>query len=1240
MLLPSYSSALFAPLLLAQLAAGQLVSTSLNKRSCLGNSDLVAPADQQLVFTRAYAQFVQGQTAVGEKGDGVNFDTLPSPVYSQDGAVLTGQGDLIRLVLVGNTVAESEGYSNDTSYLSTLVVDSEVLTFEVATNSSWLCSSIRTNEGTTGTTTNGSAVVNDSGCPYSGEIALGVQIPLASSYPLTTITTSIVALDPSVPALHLACYDLAFTPYYPGLFVYPLIRYLVIGLLALYLFLYVLARFWASYTTWLSDNEAEIASSLTLKLTSSGDVPSRRKMWGAIWFGAWAGKQVVASGSLRRYVTAELRELFQVLAWFSLVGTVAVKWPGFAYPVFSQTAWTSLVYNNSLSFTSPAASVLPENATVPSPFASQIADVTSPLYLDTSLPNVLLDLDTSADGIERWARMIGGRHEDLWSICAFTFFALCAGVIAAHLGFFAFDSALDAVIPNRRSPPVQQGDPEDKPPVEDNDPTSFSLNKEGVMGQDGYRASRRSDGSLGRYLDSGDFIDDEYLDESREHARLRPDESFPSWRLHLALLQGNLTRVLLFFHLPLCLFSAYQFTLYSSSPISTFALAVVTFAVVCISVPAFLLWQIHLRSARELYTHLPTLLSLGVLYNTYSDECSLFPLSTFGYNLIVGIVVGAVQSVGTAQAAVILIVEVAQTLITSLWLPWADNSAMGPLAFLLSLARIVMAVLLVVLSPTVNVSASAASWIAYIVFLVQGLVLFLFIWVVAFKFLELIVRVIGGVPFDESRSGQGGGFFGALRKLDRRGGGGGGGGKKQRNGAGRSNLAKKRAIEERRRRNLHSARYGGTVASDRSSVAARTYMLPSAVRPAGHSSLSLNGSNAPFPSSGLDEDGFIMSAMSSRGWDSASEASSQRPGFVKPGAYSANAGGPILRNVQQHWGHSQVSVGSSAAPASGIIVPAAAAVPAAASTGSGGSGFARVGGGRATHNNPYKLVNAGQTAVGTAYPPYPASSADMYSTPAFVTPAQRQHSSTAAVELANGPNPNLIGGAPTRPSLTLPSSSALLSNSVSPAGGRGLLDDEHNRRPSARARGRDAAKQGGFFGRFKKQRPEYSDEEYTDETDTDDEAARPKRGGWGALAGLGGALRGGRGKGGRRGESNSAEEEPAPLEPPAAESGEKGFSVVRKPRPRPSAVTTPSAAPADQPKATESAASSSSVPPDTPGTPAHASSDPLLASYPSTPPPSSSRNTPPPPHVSVEAPSRPGSLKGEEVGASWEEQEK
>ncbi|GAA5955236.1 hypothetical protein JCM3765_003254 [Sporobolomyces pararoseus] len=1201
-------------------------------RSCLGSGSSVAASNLQLELSQVYSQFDQGQTKPNEYAYGVDLATVP-PIYNEQGSILTGTGDVLRVVMTGSTMEQSEGYSNDTNLVSTLVLESSILTFQVFHNSSALCSSIRTTTGNTGTITNGSAIVTESGCPYGrGEIALGFTIPLTDSYPLTTITTNLVALDPSNPALRLACYDLSFTPYYPDYFAYSLIRYVVIGIISLFLLLYVLARFYASYTSWLSDNEAHIASSLTLKITSASD-PSMRQMWGAIWFNAWSGRQIVMSGSLRRYVTAEIRELFATIAWFTLVGTVAVEWPGFALPVFKQTAWTTLVWNNTLPFTSPAQPVYPRAATaLPSSFVSQMDDVNSPLYLDENLPSVLLDLEGSKRGIEKWARMIGVRHEDVWSVCAFTFFAICAAIIVAHALFFAFDSFLDAVGPKRKGGRGQRAGAGNVKPQFRRDDTSYSVQKESI--NENYEG-RTSDASIGRYLDSGEYEEENFVDESTDYEH-RPEDDFPSWKLHLALLQGNLTRVLLLFHLPLTIFSVYQFTLRSTSPTSTFALAIVVFAVFCLAWPLYLLWIIHIKSSRELYTSLPLLLTTGVLYNTYAEECCLFPVVTIASSLIVGIVIGAAQSAGTAQTAVILLVEVASTVCQSLWLPWGDNSAMGPLAFLLSLARIVTAVLLVVLSPTVAISNEAGSWIAYIVFLVQGLVILLLLSVLVFKFFELIVRLVGRVPFDESRSGRGGGLFGALRKLERVRGGK-KGGRRNPGAAGANGAAKKRAIEERRRRNRQQReRLSGP---SETTVGTRTHMLAHPARP-GHASPSSSMSldTRRYASSGLvDEDGYIMASMAgggSGGWGGSE--SSRRTGYVKPGAYASGGGGggggPVLRNAPAAWGEHPVTL----VPASATTIP-----PPSSTT---SSGFTRVGGGRATHKNPYEYTNASSAAT-AAYPPYPPASSDAYGGPAnrnSTMPGNpRRLSQSAVVEMASA---NALADSPplsrhgTRPSLQLPSSSALLTNTVSHYS-NGRLEDE---RRDAKSKNR-----GGFFGRFKKRRSTMSDDDFTDDTDdSDDEGAGRRR--WGGLK-LGGWKRTKSEEGRLNDDRYEGDERIAggSQEPP--ETGEKGFSVVRKPRPRPTAPQVPAVPPPAPPSSSEVEQLADDTPTtnsrqeDTPATPTAESSDPLLSSSSDRPPhtPSLPPGAAPPqsqqtPHVSVEAPSRPTSLRGESFGY-WED---
>jgi hypothetical protein len=74
----------------------------------------------------------------------------------------------------------------------------------------------------------------------------------------------------------------------------------------------------------------------------------------------------------------------------------------------------------------------------------------------------------------------------------------------------------------------------------------------------------------------------------------------------------------------------------------------------------------------------------------------------FASNLAFGIAIGCGQKSGTAQAVVILVVEVISALVTSIWLPWGYGASMGLISFLFCVGRIVIAVLLVILAPAVN----------------------------------------------------------------------------------------------------------------------------------------------------------------------------------------------------------------------------------------------------------------------------------------------------------------------------------------------------------------------------------------------------------------------------------------------------------------------------------------------------------------------------------------------------------
>ena len=170
---------------------------------------------------------------------------------------------------------------------------------------------------------------------------------------------------------------------------------------------------------------------------------------------------------------------------------------------------------------------------------------------------------------------------------------------------------------------------------------------------------------------------------------------------------------------------------------------------------------------------------------------------------------------------------------------------MGPLAFLLSVARILAAILLVVLSPAVNVGDVASGWVTYVILLIQGIVFALLLLVVLVKILELIVRAIGKVPFDESRSYRAGGIIGAWRRWDR-------GGRSTRTRRHRRSQA---SIAARRRSNLPANNRQSQLDADRPRSRASMGM-PS---PSAYSDLSVYHNQPHSPGfADYDDDGYIM----------------------------------------------------------------------------------------------------------------------------------------------------------------------------------------------------------------------------------------------------------------------------------------------------------------------------------------------------------------------------------------------
>ncbi|KAI9615060.1 hypothetical protein H4Q26_011598, partial [Puccinia striiformis f. sp. tritici PST-130] len=305
----------------------------------------------------------------------------------------------------------------------TLRIQTSILNFQSFSNQSALCSSIRT--------PNSNNNNNSSGCPYGpGEIGLGVQLPLSSQhtdYPFLTLSTQLQLLDTSTPALTLGCIEIDTSPYYPAHLYFKLLRWIPIAILIGYLILLPLSPH--------HHPRKSIHTIFLARFTS-------------VWWLVWSGQGLLLSGALLRFSTPGLRDILNFIQFISILGLYSVQWPEFIYPIFTQSAWSTLVFNTTLVRTKlPIADHGPTPNPLntptyrpPSQFITQLDNQDSPLYLNRTLPNILLNYDNLQQGIPRWSTTIGISPQDLFGVSISIFFLCCSAV--AFLSVLAYLIAL------------------------------------------------------------------------------------------------------------------------------------------------------------------------------------------------------------------------------------------------------------------------------------------------------------------------------------------------------------------------------------------------------------------------------------------------------------------------------------------------------------------------------------------------------------------------------------------------------------------------------------------------------------------------------------------------------------------------------------------------------------------------------------------------------------------------------
>ena len=344
----------------------------------------------------------------------------------------------------------------------------------------------------------------------------------------------------------------------------------------------------------------------------------------------------------------------------------------------------------------------------PSNFADQVDDPTSPLFIKPNVPNVIYNLPSNAtNGISSFAYTLGIRPQDLFPTCVILFLSIIACTITISFLVSLLDylvcllrdmiSGVQGQHPTMsrlsvsRSP-IYEG----KKELSDNHSTGPTDEENKALQGPNSATTGKFTSRFGLPLSTGSVGSERGINSHRPWWRIHSDT------FHLNVLHGNLVRILVLFHLPVTVFSCYHMTL-PRSLIGTgsIALAALSFLIFSILIPSHLVIRVTFTTTNKLYDETRTLLSLGPLYNHYRHGSQLFASLFFATNFVFGVTIGVGQNSGTAQAIIILVVEVVSALVTSIWLPWGSGASMGLISFLFCVARIVIAVLLLILTPAV-----------------------------------------------------------------------------------------------------------------------------------------------------------------------------------------------------------------------------------------------------------------------------------------------------------------------------------------------------------------------------------------------------------------------------------------------------------------------------------------------------------------------------------------------------------
>lgn len=540
-----------------------------------------------------------------------------------------------------------------------------------------------------------------------GAVALSVVVPLNSTRVAQSMLIQVQILDGSSPPRLMDCID--FTTVYIDRSEksFQALKWLPFCL-ALALFVLV--------------SIARVATAVSSLRRKYGHAPLHLVLLIAL-----SGHQLLRYPALRYYAWPGFGEVLRLAQFSALLVIVPLNRPVYQYLLGQWASWALLIGIGGLQFRTfgdePVNIFNTTSPLVQEPFANAIlGNDTLPLKMYPNAVNLLPNFSGTTHGLSAYARAAGTPLHGVY-----------ARTIVVWLGMIASLLALSLC----------------------------------VMLVDTFWSARSSTSALWQFRPLNGQVTADQLAMFPNNAQSARRPMWKRYDTHLAVLHGNMVRLLMFFHLPVTLLSAFGMTSSNYPPVVKI-IPGVTYVLFALLLPGYICWSIIRLPTKTLYEDRLSFLMFGPLYNMYTPTHEKYAVMLFVHSFLLGTIVGIQSMGGPAQAACVFGIETIHAIIRLFWYPEGSETVALPLQMWGCTVRIALALILLLSQPSIahswHVFVRYSTVLTIILYICYHLILL--VWFL--RLVELIVRFVYGVSFDDSVSEHHRGIIGVVNVIRQR----------------------------------------------------------------------------------------------------------------------------------------------------------------------------------------------------------------------------------------------------------------------------------------------------------------------------------------------------------------------------------------------------------------------------------------------------------------------------------------